>query len=160
MKRSIVTASKFTALIAAFSITASNAFAQPPEHAKSNNAKPRTKEPVTEVKVERQSTTYRFTDSQRIEIRNYYSEELKKGHCPPGLSKKNNGCQPPGQARKWVVGQPLPRDLIYYNVPGQITIQLGVPPAGHRFIRVANDILLIAIGTGMVIDAIEDLGKL
>ena len=36
----------------------------------------------------------------------------------------------------------------------------GLPPAGHRYVRVANDILLIAAGTGMVIDAIEDLGKM
>jgi hypothetical protein len=27
-------------------------------------------------------------------------------NCPPGLKKKNNGCQPPGQARKrWNTGQ-------------------------------------------------------
>jgi len=38
-------------------------------------------------------------------------------------------------------------------------VQLGAPPAGHRYVRVANDILLIAIGTSMVVDAIEDLMK-
>ena len=27
------------------------------------------------------------------------------GHCPPGLAKKNNGCMPPGQARKLERGQ-------------------------------------------------------
>ncbi|MFZ9438826.1 MAG: RcnB family protein [Hylemonella sp.] len=40
-----------------------------------------------------------------------------------------------------------------------VRVRLGPPPAGHEFIRVATDILLIAIGTGMVIDAIEDLGR-
>jgi Ni/Co efflux regulator RcnB len=36
---------------------------------------------------------------------------------------------------------------------------LGYPPAGHRYVRVAADILLIAVGTGMVVDAIEDIGR-
>jgi len=39
-----------------------------------------------------------------------------------------------------------------------LVVQLGIPPAGHRYVRVAADILLIAVGTGLVIDAIEDLG--
>ena len=34
---------------------------------------------------------------------------------------------------------------------------MGNPPPGYKFIRVANDILLIAVGTQMVVDAIEDL---
>jgi Ni/Co efflux regulator RcnB len=49
---------------------------------------------------------------------------------------------------------------VYYNLPPSITVQLGVPPAGQRYVRVASDILLIAIGTGMVIDGIQDLGRL
>ncbi len=35
----------------------------------------------------------------------------------------------------------------------------GPAPAGHRYVRVAADILLIAVGTSMVIDAIQDLGS-
>ena len=34
---------------------------------------------------------------------------------------------------------------------------LRLPPAGHKYVRVAADILLIAIGTGIVIDAVDDL---
>lgn len=82
------------------------------------------------------------------------------GRCPPGLAKKNNGCMPPGQARQWAVGQPMPHELVYYSLPPAITVQLGVAPAGHRYVRVASDILLIAIGTGLVVDAIQDLGRL
>jgi hypothetical protein len=32
-------------------------------------------------------------------------------------------------------------------------------PSGHKYVRVASDILLIAIGSSMVVDAIEDLGR-
>ncbi len=99
-----------------------------------------------------------FADEHQRIVREYYGEQFRAGRCPPGLAKKNNGCMPPGQAKKWRVGRPLPRDVIYYNVPPALVVQLGQPPAGHRYVRVAGDILMIAIGTGMVVDAIQDLG--
>lgn len=101
-----------------------------------------------------------FVDQHRVYIRDYYGEEYRRGFCPPGLAKKNNGCMPPGQAKKWEVGRPLPREVIFYDLPPRVVVQIGVPPAGHRYVRVAADILLIAIGTGMVIDAIQDLGRM
>ncbi len=101
-----------------------------------------------------------FGDQQRVVVREYYGKQYRAGRCPPGLAKKNNGCMPPGQAKKWAVGQPLPRDVVYYPVPQSVVIRLGVPPAGHKYVRVAADILLIAIGTSMIVDAIQDLGRL
>lgn len=101
-----------------------------------------------------------FGDDQRTVVRNYYSAQYSAGRCPPGLAKKNNGCMPPGQARKWAVGQPMPRDVVTYSLPPAVIVQLGVAPVGHRYVRVASDILLIAIGTGLVVDAIQDLGRL
>ena len=101
-----------------------------------------------------------FADPQRVVVREYYEPRMKAGKCPPGLKKKDNGCLPPGQAKNWRRGQPLPVEVVYYPVPQAVQVRLGTPPAGHRFVRVASDILLIAIGTSMVIDAIEDLGRL
>ncbi|MCF8167012.1 MAG: hypothetical protein K9K38_04215 [Rhodoferax sp.] len=98
-----------------------------------------------------------FHEDQRHAAVRFYGEQQSKGHCPPGLAKKKNGCQPPGQAKKWSKGQPLPRDLTRYPVPKEVLVKIGVPPAGYRYVRVANDLLLIAIGTSMVVDAIEDL---
>jgi hypothetical protein len=100
-----------------------------------------------------------FNDRQRGYVREYYGEEFRRGHCPPGLAKKHNGCLPPGQARQWRLGYPLGRDIVYYDVPPSLVIQLGYPPEGHRYVRVASDILLIAVGSGMVVDAIEDIGR-
>lgn len=100
-----------------------------------------------------------FADRHRLHIREYYGTVQQRGHCPPGLAKRNNGCMPPGQARHWQMGRPLPRTVIYYDVPQPLVVQLGIPPAGYRYVRVAADILLIAIGTGIVIDAIQDLGR-
>src|SRR3546814_8510669 len=36
-----------------------------------------------------------FGGSQRQIVHDYYGSEFKSGHCPPGLAKKNSGCQPP-----------------------------------------------------------------
>ena len=102
----------------------------------------------------------RFEEHQHVVVREYYEQEYRGGHCPPGLAKKHNGCIPPGQAKKWHKGQPLPREVVYYNVPPQLVVRLGAPPVGHKYVRVASDILLIAIGTGMVVDGITDLGRM
>lgn len=99
-----------------------------------------------------------FEDRQQVMVREYYVEHYRGRRCPPGLAKKHNGCMPPGHAREWQVGRPLPREVVYYDVPKPLVVQIGPPPAGHRYVRVAGDILLIAVGTGMVVDAINDLG--
>ena len=57
-------------------------------------------------------------------------------------------------------GQPLPRDVVWYEVPRSLNRSLGLPPPGYKYVRVAGDILLIAVGTQMVVDAIKDLGGL
>lgn len=103
---------------------------------------------------------FNFSDQQRHTIHTYYQEQYNSGHCPPGLAKKNNGCMPPGQAKKWQRGRPLPQDIVYYDLSPDLIVHLGTPPAGHRFVRVASDILLIAVGSGMVIDAIDDLSNM
>ena len=90
-------------------------------------------------------------------VREYYEPRWRAGRCPPGLAKKHNGCMPPGQARKWHVGQRLPQGVVYYPVPQPVVMQLGVPPSGYRYVRVAGDILLLAVGTSMVVDAIQGI---
>jgi len=105
------------------------------------------------------SVSLHFGDRQRTVVHDYYDRDRKSGFCPPGLAKKHNGCMPPGQAKKWRVGAPLPRNVVYQDLPPRLVVELGVPPSGHRYVRVAADILLIAVGTGLVIDAIEDLGN-
>jgi Ni/Co efflux regulator RcnB len=89
-----------------------------------------------------------FEPQHQVLVRDYYADHYRGRRCPPGLAKKHNGCLPPGQAKKWRVGRPLPRDVIYYEVPQPLVVQIGLPPVGHRYVRVAGDILLIAIGTG------------
>lgn len=101
-----------------------------------------------------------FNNEQRKIIQSYYQKEYRRGHCPPGLAKKNNGCMPPGQVKRWKKGVPLSWDVVHYDLPSDLVVQLGKPPEGNRYVRVANDILLMAVGTRMIVDAIEDLGEL
>lgn len=98
-----------------------------------------------------------FQEHHRASAHEYYGRPENRGFCPPGLAKKNNGCLPPGQSRQWQKGHPLARGVVFYDVPRSVVLSLGVPPSGYRYVRVASDILLIAIGTGMVVDAMEDL---
>lgn len=100
-----------------------------------------------------------FESRHKVVVHDYYVKEYKTGHCPPGLAKKHNGCMPPGQAKKWRVGHPLPRDVVYYDLPPALVVQIGPPPSGYKYVRVAADILMIAVGTSMVVDAISDLGR-
>ena len=100
-----------------------------------------------------------FEDRQRVVVREYYVEQFRQGRCPPGLAKKHNGCMPPGQAKKWQVGRELPREVVYYAVPQTLVVRIGPPPPGYRYVRVDSDILMLAIGTRMVVDAIENLSR-
>ena len=101
-----------------------------------------------------------FHDRQREMARDYYRHEYhERGRCPPGLAKKHNGCMPPGQARKWRRGEPLPRDVVYRPVPRDLEVRIGPAPRGYRYVEVAGDILMIAVGTSMVVDAIDDLNR-
>ncbi|MGZ5847741.1 MAG: hypothetical protein ACXWJJ_09725 [Ramlibacter sp.] len=101
-----------------------------------------------------------FNDRDRQAVNVYYVEQGRAGHCPPGLAKKHNGCMPPGQAKKmYMVGQPLPTAVAYYPVPQPVLVQLPPPPPQHKYVRVAGDILLIAVGSSMVVDAINDIAR-
>ncbi len=100
-----------------------------------------------------------FNDERRSMIREYFLQHRNPKNCPPGLAKKNNGCLPPGLAKKWNKGQPLPSGVEYYDLPQALLDRIGRTPEGQKLVRVGSDLLLIGTGTGMVLDAFEDLGN-
>ena len=75
-----------------------------------------------------------FKDHDREYVRDYYAGEYsRKGKCPPGLAKKNNGCMPPGQAKKlYRTGQRWPGNYGYswnYNqIPYDLRNRYGFDP--------------------------------
>lgn len=98
-----------------------------------------------------------FGTQERVVITEYYGQQVRKGKCPLGLAKKKNGCQAPGQAKKWKKGLPLSREVVIYEVPRDLRVRLPAPPVNHRYVEVAGDILMIAVGTRMVVDAVENI---
>jgi Ni/Co efflux regulator RcnB len=99
-----------------------------------------------------------FRDDQRDVVRHYFVEKHGRGHCPPGLAKKHNGCLPPGQAKKrYRVGRPVPHGVAVEEVPAELRIRIGAPPEGYRYAIVDGDLVKLAVGTMLVVDAINGL---
>ena len=99
-------------------------------------------------------------DRDRDTVRSWYRNEYAAGRCPPGLAKKNNGCLPPGQAKRmWNMGEPLPRQVAYYPLPRELYAQLTPPPYGYQYVRVDNDILLMVIATRLIAGVLGNLGS-
>jgi hypothetical protein len=104
------------------------------------------------------SVTVTFTTDQRGAAQGWYVETYGKGNCPPGLAKKNNGCLPPGQAKKrYAVGQPLGTAVTYKPIPSELSVRIGKPPEGYLYVTLDGDLLKLAVGTLLVVDAIDGL---
>ena len=133
------------ALVLALSFVGSTALAaQKPKKQKGKSKEPQ----VTVV----------FVDTQREAARSYFAQEHSKVNCPPGLAKKNNGCLPPGQAKKrYVIGQSLPRGIVVGELPAELSVRIGPAPAGYRYGILDGDLVKLAVGTMLVVDAIEGL---
>jgi hypothetical protein len=97
-----------------------------------------------------------FTDRDRQGVRTYWVDTYGRGKCPPGLAKKHNGCLPPGQAKKrYIVGQRLPGTVVVERLPPVLVTRLAPVPAGYEYVMVDGDILKLAVGTRLVVDAIQ-----
>jgi Ni/Co efflux regulator RcnB len=55
------------------------------------------------------------------------------------------------------MGRPVPRTVTYYEVSSPHIYNLAPPPRGYRYARVGSDILLLAIGTGLVVNALYNM---
>ena len=60
------------------------------------------------------------------------------GGCPPGLAKKNNGCRPPGQAKKlYNIGQRFPSNYgnrwSYNQIPYNLRNQYGFDQSNRYY---------------------------
>jgi hypothetical protein len=97
-----------------------------------------------------------FSQQHREVVHRYYVEQYGEGrHCPPGLAKKHNGCMPPGQARTWAVGQPVPTGVTVYAVPQPVLVQLPPAPVGYSYSRIGADITLMR--GNMVVDVMLNI---
>lgn len=93
-------------------------------------------------------------DAPQLEILRTNFAPYYGKHCPPGLAKKHNGCLPPGQAKRYAIGQTLPEGLEYWNLPPDMLTLLPHAPRGTRYVGVDKDVLLISEAGKKVLDAI------
>lgn len=105
-----------------------------------------------------ESVTVVFSNGDREAARVYFVEKHGRGKCPPGLAKKNNGCLPPGQAKKrYAVGHPLPPEIVFVEPPRELILNMGPVPPGYRYVMLDGDLVKLAVGTMLVVDAIDGL---
>lgn len=88
-----------------------------------------------------------------------YMREHHRPSCPPGLAKKRNGCLPPGIARKYTLGKPLPKGIAAKRLPDDLLSKLR-PIAGYQYRQIDNDIVLISEATQTIADAVTLLSAL
>ncbi|OFX05539.1 MAG: hypothetical protein A3E78_12465 [Alphaproteobacteria bacterium RIFCSPHIGHO2_12_FULL_63_12] len=89
-------------------------------------------------------------DREREVVRNHYT-----ANCPPGLAKKRNGCLPPGLAKKrYAVGQRMPDDADIVILPNEVILRLPPLPRGYGYRVVDGDLVVVALASLIIADAI------
>lgn len=74
--------------------------------------------------------------------------------CPPGHAKKG-WCRGPGPgSHAWGRGDRLPRDA-YVVIRDYDHYGYRRPPEGYGYVRVDGDIFLIALATGLIVEALR-----
>lgn len=102
-----------------------------------------------------------FDDRDRGFVRSYYSDKHGIGNCPPGLAKKDNGCLPPGQAKKaYVVGEPLPSTVVINPLPPELSRLLTPAPTGYRYGYVDGAVVQYSPRDRLIIDAIDVISRM
>ena len=100
-----------------------------------------------------------FSSGQRSSYTYWYHDHYDGG-CPPGLAKKHNGCMPRGWRRSVTRSDTRYRHGIECDpLPSALAILLGAPPVGYRYGILDGDVVKLAIGTALVVDAIEGLAN-
>jgi hypothetical protein len=134
-------------------------FAQKPEKpGKPQKVEKAEKPDKAKGKPQDSHVTVVFSGTQREAAQQYFVQAHGRGNCPPGLAKKQNGCLPPGQAKKrYAVGHPLPKGIVLVDLPPELNVRIGPAPAGYRYGILDGDLIKLAIGTLLVVDAIHGL---
>ncbi len=100
-------------------------------------------------------------ERDRTAVHTYYRAEIAAGRCPPPLVKKDKACLAPVPAKKvWKLDQPLADGIAGEAPPAALIGKLSPSPAGYRYLRVDNDILVVGIGTRIVAALVADLSRL
>ena len=101
-----------------------------------------------------------FSEQEKNAARKVFSQKYAKAaQCPEGLTQKGKACASPWDQRYWAVGQALQPAVKVYAVPEPVVATLPAAPKGYEYVRAADDILLIASGSKLVVDMIEHVAS-
>ncbi len=99
-----------------------------------------------------------FSDQEKAAARKVFSQKYAKApQCPEGLTLKGKSCASPWDQRYWAVGQALQPAVKVYEVPAPVVATLPPAPKGYEYVRAADDILLIASGSKLIVDMIGNI---
>jgi hypothetical protein len=92
----------------------------------------------------------------------YYRDEIAAGRCPAPLVRRDKACGAPAAlpTKAWRLDQPLPDGVKADAPPPGLIAKLSPSAAGHQYMRVDTDILVIGIGTRTVAALVVDLSRL
>lgn len=83
-------------------------------------------------------------------VREYYVER----GCPAGLVQQGTSCVAPGVVtHRYVVGQPLPQDVVVVELPGDLVTRLPALPANYDYRIIDGDLAIVDRSSLVVIDA-------
>ena len=83
-----------------------------------------------------------------------------KGHCPPGLAKKNPPCVPPGQAKKpYQSGEDYYYGNDYLSDRDRRRYKLPRLPYGESYYRVGDSFIRVNNKTREVPELFEAIGR-
>jgi hypothetical protein len=89
---------------------------------------------------------------ERAAIARHYAVYFAQGLCPPGLAREAGACVPPGQAKRFALGEALAGDVVPAPLPPELAARLLAPP-GHGFFYLDGHVLLVAAVKRIVVDA-------
>ncbi len=102
---------------------------------------------------------HKKTHHKKAHHKNRYHRTVHNNHRRPSGRRHNyyrnhyhNRYASPYHSRRWKRGHRLHHNVVYHHVPYYAYYDLAPPPYGHHYVRVDNDILLMAITTGIVVD--------
>jgi hypothetical protein len=91
----------------------------------------------------------RISQQDAVAIKDYYLSLAANGRCPSGSLPGGAGCTPLGPLGGWVVGQPMPPNVLPEPLPRELAARL-MPSAGLQYLRHGGDVLLVVSGSDIV----------
>jgi len=110
---------------------------------------------ISGVQPVQAANNYRFfKESHQETVQQFYGFWFKHADCPVGLIRQEGSCISKNPQREWQIGKALLPSVSYNNIHHVLKTKLGPPPAGHRYIRITDSLLLIHTQSGLVVDAV------